>query len=76
MLHDAKAAGRTTAHITVLAENGASRHVIEKLGFRYVGSFYRRVSLGRVARWCEPPALTPAAVAGDGAPATGRGGVT
>jgi CelD/BcsL family acetyltransferase involved in cellulose biosynthesis/GNAT superfamily N-acetyltransferase len=73
MLHDAKAAGRTTAHITVLAENGASRHVIEKLGFRYVGSFYRRVSLGRVARWCEPPALTPAAVAGDGAPASDAG---
>lgn len=62
MLHDAHAAGRTSAHITVMADNAASRKVIESLGFRYVGSFYRRVSLGRVARWAEPPALVAAAV--------------
>ncbi|HEU4683057.1 MAG TPA: GNAT family N-acetyltransferase [Nitrospira sp.] len=39
LLHDALALGKAKqAYIYVYADNGPSRHVIEKLGFRYVGS--------------------------------------
>jgi len=38
-------------YITVLANNGPSRHVIEKVGFTYDTSLLERVWLGRATRW-------------------------
>jgi CelD/BcsL family acetyltransferase involved in cellulose biosynthesis/RimJ/RimL family protein N-acetyltransferase len=42
--------------ISVLADNGASRHTIEKVGFTYRFSFFERKTLGRVQRWTNAPA--------------------
>ncbi len=41
------------AYISVLADNGPSRHVIEGLGFEYQGSFHWRRRLGRVTKWSD-----------------------
>ena len=35
----------------VLADNGPSRHVLESLGFTYLGSLYEKVVFGRATRW-------------------------
>ena len=40
MLHELATEGRDLAYIGVLADNGASRHVIEKAGFEYVQSVF------------------------------------
>ena len=37
--------------ISVMADNGPSRHVIEKVGFQYIGSLFLEQKLGRVRRW-------------------------
>jgi len=50
-LRDAAAAGRRLMFIGVLADNAASRHNVEKLGFRYWASGWARYRLGRVTRW-------------------------
>lgn len=39
------------AYISVLADNGPSRHVIEKMGFAYQGSFYWEKRFGKVRKW-------------------------
>jgi GNAT superfamily N-acetyltransferase len=56
----------THACITVQADNGPSRHVIESLGFRLVSRLHRRRLLGRVRAWrddatggIELPRATP-----------------
>jgi RimJ/RimL family protein N-acetyltransferase len=58
MLHDAAAIpGTRQVYICVLADNGPSRHVIEKVGFRHEISLFRRLRWGRAARWStETPA--------------------
>jgi len=38
-------------YVGVLADNAPSRHVIEKLGFRYEASLHERVVFGFVKRW-------------------------
>ena len=38
-------------YISVLADNGPSRHVIESMGFIYQGSLYERQRFGFVSRW-------------------------
>ena len=35
----------------LLADNAPSRHVVESLGFTYVGSLYEKVVFGRATRW-------------------------
>jgi CelD/BcsL family acetyltransferase involved in cellulose biosynthesis len=56
MLHDA-ALIRGTKHIFigVLADNGPSRHVIEKLGFEYRFSFFARTIGTKTKRWSNAP---------------------
>ena len=49
--------------ISVLAGNGPSRHVIEKVGFRYVGSLFLTTRAGRKTRRSTVPAT-------DGSPET------
>jgi RimJ/RimL family protein N-acetyltransferase len=44
------------AYISVLADNGASRHVIESLGFEYQRSYHLREHFGRRATWVSGPA--------------------
>jgi len=64
MLHDAATIrGTKQIYIGVLANNSPSRHVIEKVGFTYQYSFYRRWILGRTRRWSNAPraAITPPA---------------
>ncbi len=39
----------------VLADNHASRHVLEKLGFKYEYSFYSRTKFGKTRRWSDAP---------------------
>ena len=41
------------AYISVLADNGPSRHVIEGLGFEYQGAFHWRRRFGRVTKWSD-----------------------
>ena len=43
------------AYITVLADNAASRHVIESMGFAYQGSGHWQCHLGRVSTWQRLP---------------------
>jgi CelD/BcsL family acetyltransferase involved in cellulose biosynthesis/RimJ/RimL family protein N-acetyltransferase len=61
MLHAAaQIPGTKNVSIAVLADNGPSRHVIEKVGFKYVTSLHQEIRLGRVKRWrtdAEPPAV-------------------
>ena len=42
-------------YISVLADNGPSRRVIEKLGFDYERSFHERRQFARVRRWSAVP---------------------
>ena len=42
--------------IYVLANNGPSRHVIEKVGFDYRFSFFQKTFLGKTRRWTNAPA--------------------
>ena len=42
------------AYISVLADNGPSRHVIETLGFEYQGSFHWQRRFGKVRKWASP----------------------
>lgn len=52
MLADAaKIPGTEKVFITVLADNGPSRHVIEKVGFDYECSLFERIRFGQAARW-------------------------
>lgn len=62
MLHDAAdIPGTEEIYIWVMADNRASRHVMEKLGFVYRYSFFQQRKLGRVIRWSDAPrsATTP-----------------
>jgi hypothetical protein len=43
------------AFIGVLADNGPSRHVIEKVGFTYEFSGFQKIRLGWARRWSEAP---------------------
>ncbi len=47
----AKIEGTKQVFIGVMAENAASRHVIEKLGFRYEGSLFEETKFGKVRKW-------------------------
>jgi RimJ/RimL family protein N-acetyltransferase len=56
MLADAaRIPGTRHIWISVLADNGASRHTIEKVGFKYRFSFFEEKRLGRVRRWTNAP---------------------
>jgi RimJ/RimL family protein N-acetyltransferase len=48
---------QSTAIIGVRADNGPSRHNVEKVGFEYCGSAWIRLRLGTVTRWTQ--ATTP-----------------
>ncbi|NNE99625.1 MAG: GNAT family N-acetyltransferase [Pyrinomonadaceae bacterium] len=51
-LHDAaRIPGTERIFIGVLADNAASRYVIEKLGFKYEGSLFKKTVLGRISKW-------------------------
>ncbi len=51
-LHDAAKIPETEqVFIGVIADNAPSRHVIEKLGFKYEGSLFRETRLGFVKKW-------------------------
>lgn len=57
MLHDASLIPETKhIYIAVLANNGPSRHVIEKLGFEYRFSFFKKTTGNKVLRWTNAPA--------------------
>ena len=66
-LRDAAAAGHERMFIGVLADNAASRHNIEKLGFRHWASGWARYRFGRVRRWITRAA--PGVASGSGTPA-------
>jgi CelD/BcsL family acetyltransferase involved in cellulose biosynthesis len=56
MLADAaKIPGTRQIWISVLADNGASRHTIEKVGFKYRFSFFEQKRLGQLKRWTNAP---------------------
>ncbi|MFL6213176.1 MAG: GNAT family N-acetyltransferase [Blastocatellia bacterium] len=56
MLHDAAAiSGTRRIYIGVMADNGPSRHVIEKLGFVYQYSFFRQRRPHQTRRWSNAP---------------------
>ncbi len=42
------------AYISVLADNFASRHVVESVGFEYQGSLYWESRFGRQRKWAGP----------------------
>jgi CelD/BcsL family acetyltransferase involved in cellulose biosynthesis/RimJ/RimL family protein N-acetyltransferase len=42
-------------YIAVMSDNKPSRHVIEKLGFRYQGSLFQSTKFGRSSRWSNFP---------------------
>lgn len=64
------------AMIGVRADNGPSRHNIEKVGFQYAGSAWLSVRRGRARRWVTwEPGLEPAAE-GAAVPAAAGGGAT
>ena len=42
------------AYISVLADNVPSRHVIEKVGFEYQGSFFWQRRFGSERKWASP----------------------
>jgi GNAT superfamily N-acetyltransferase len=46
--------GALQVYITVEANNGPSRHAIEKVGFMHVESLFEQVRLGRGTRWRRP----------------------
>ena len=57
MLHDASLIPETKhIYIAVLANNGPSRHVIEKIGFEYRFSFFKKTTGSKVLRWTNAPA--------------------
>lgn len=52
ILHDVAAVpGIKKIYIMVLADNGPSRHVIEKVGFKYQGSLFRQRRFGKTTNW-------------------------
>ena len=56
MLHDAAAIqGTRRIYIGVMADNGPSRHVIEKLGFVYQYSFFRQRRPHATRLWSNAP---------------------
>lgn len=56
MLHDAALIpGTRRVLIAVLADNGPSRHTIEKIGFSYLYSFFKKTGFGRIERWSTAP---------------------
>lgn len=56
MLRDAaQIPGTKRIYISVLADNYASRHVIEKVGFIYEYSFYSQKKLWKTRRWSDAP---------------------
>jgi CelD/BcsL family acetyltransferase involved in cellulose biosynthesis/RimJ/RimL family protein N-acetyltransferase len=62
MLHDATAiAGTRSIYIGVMADNGPSRHVIEKLGFVYQYSFFRQRRPHATRLWSNAPESARAA---------------
>ncbi len=42
------------AYISVLADNAPSRHVIEKIGFEYQGSYFWQRRFGNERKWASP----------------------
>jgi CelD/BcsL family acetyltransferase involved in cellulose biosynthesis/RimJ/RimL family protein N-acetyltransferase len=59
MLEEAAAASEAEwIYIWVLADNAASRHVIEKAGFEYRGSAFQTAVMGRARRWSNFDANT------------------
>lgn len=61
ILHDAVTeGGAERAYITVYGDNRTSRHVIEQVGFRYVGSLFRtrRFGIDRRRHTLTDPALS------------------
>jgi RimJ/RimL family protein N-acetyltransferase len=52
--------------ICVLADNAASRRVIEAAGFRYRFSFFSVTRFGRTRRWTDAPAALVTAPTGPG----------
>jgi CelD/BcsL family acetyltransferase involved in cellulose biosynthesis/GNAT superfamily N-acetyltransferase len=56
MLHAAaNVADTRSIFICVMADNHASRRVIERLGFLYQYSFFRKKALGRTEKWSNAP---------------------
>jgi len=56
MVHDASVIpGTRHVFIGVLADNVPSRHVIEKVGFDYLFSFFARTAGGKTKRWSTAP---------------------
>ena len=54
MLQEVFAASETQwAYISVLADNGPSRHVIESMGFAYQGSFHYRRRFATTRKWAD-----------------------
>lgn len=54
MLKDAaRVPGTEKVYIFVLADNTASRHVIEKSGFHYEGSIFEAIRFGRSRHWTQ-----------------------
>jgi RimJ/RimL family protein N-acetyltransferase len=52
ILHEIAEKGKAKqVFISVLADNRASRSVIEKIGFTYQGSFYKETKYGKTKRW-------------------------
>ena len=54
MIHDIRRDGRFRyIYVSVLANNHASRHIIEKMGFQYQTSLIQTITLGRARRWVQ-----------------------
>lgn len=57
ILHDAALVpGTKLLFAGVMANNSASRHVLEKLGFNYHFSFFSQTVRGKTRRWTDAPA--------------------
>ena len=54
LLHEVPATGARQAFIYVYADNGPSRHIIEKVGFHYVGSMVKEARLHSHRRYAVP----------------------
>ena len=52
------------AYISVLADNGPSRHVIESLGFEYQGSFHLHRRFAKARKWADASLKTEEVVHG------------
>lgn len=60
MLHAAATVpGTRRIFICVMADNYPSRRVIERVGFQYQYSLFRRKALGRTEKWSDAPQSSP-----------------